>query len=208
MAGKRQEHGEDRSRGGRVAVSARVLDVAEDLFASRPYGDVTVRQIAAGAGVSHALVHRYLGGKLEILRAVIARDEAQIAASAKDLDRVQDVARAMLRDDLEHLQRHLLLVIRAVMDGVLGEITPSSFPATRLLGDVAIRQAAGAGGKASCAAVDPRFAAATVVALTAGWFALEEPLLAVLEMDGSERAAIDEQLLRVVGCLLDATVPG
>ena len=52
-----------------------MLDAAEELFADHPYGDVSVRAIADTAGVSHALVHRYVGSKADIMRAVLARHE-------------------------------------------------------------------------------------------------------------------------------------
>ena len=53
----------DKRRGGREQTTAAILDAAEKLFAARGFTAVTVRDIAAEAGVSHALVHRYLGSK-------------------------------------------------------------------------------------------------------------------------------------------------
>lgn len=195
-------------RGGRDEVVARVLAAAEELFSANPFRDVTVRRIAAAAGVSHALVHRYLGSKREILLAVIAREEGEIMTAAQGQQRVKDAAQAMLRADPDRLRRYMMLVIRAVMDGVITEPGPDSFPVARILSDAAARQAAGAGGTAPCAGIDPRFAATTAVALASGWFMLEEPLLKVLDQGDLDRAAIDKQLIRVIGCLLDATVPG
>ena len=47
--------------GSRAETTERILDAAEELFASRAPGDVTVRDVAEAAGVTHALVHSYLG---------------------------------------------------------------------------------------------------------------------------------------------------
>ena len=58
---------------GREATTAAILDAAEELFSADGFEAVTVRAIAESAGVSHALVHRYLGSKAEIFRAVLSR---------------------------------------------------------------------------------------------------------------------------------------
>ena len=55
----------------REQTTARILDAAEKLFAERGYTAVSVRDIAAEAGVSHALVHRYLGSKEQVYRAML-----------------------------------------------------------------------------------------------------------------------------------------
>ena len=48
---------------GREATTVAILDAAEELFSVHGFSAVTVRDIAECAGVSHALVHRYLGSK-------------------------------------------------------------------------------------------------------------------------------------------------
>ena len=61
----------EQRRGGREQTTAAILDAAEKLFAERGFTAVTVRDIAAEAGVSHALVHRYLGSKQDVYRAML-----------------------------------------------------------------------------------------------------------------------------------------
>jgi TetR/AcrR family transcriptional regulator, repressor for neighboring sulfatase len=56
---------------GRDEVSTAVLDGARVLFASRPYKDVTMREIADRARVNLGLLHRHFGTKELILQAVI-----------------------------------------------------------------------------------------------------------------------------------------
>src|SRR5512143_89809 len=53
-------------RGGRKDVEERALTAALELLARHPYRDVSVRDIAERAHVSHALLHRYLGSKEDI----------------------------------------------------------------------------------------------------------------------------------------------
>jgi TetR/AcrR family transcriptional regulator, repressor for neighboring sulfatase len=62
---------------GRQAVIEATLRAAARMFAERNPNQVTVREIAAEAGVSHALVHRYLGSKNDILRATLAWERKQ-----------------------------------------------------------------------------------------------------------------------------------
>jgi TetR/AcrR family transcriptional regulator, repressor for neighboring sulfatase len=50
-----------------------IVAVASEMFASQGYGTVSLRQIAAEAGVNPGLVHRYLGSKEDVLRAVFAK---------------------------------------------------------------------------------------------------------------------------------------
>src|SRR5216684_4930528 len=65
---------------GREAVMAAVLDAAMTLFAARGPASVSVRDIAAAAGVNHALVHRHFGSKQAVLRAVLERAAHELAA--------------------------------------------------------------------------------------------------------------------------------
>ena len=50
-----------------------VVDVAIDMFSKHGYSGVSLRQVAAAAGVNPGLVHRYIGSKEDVLRAVFDR---------------------------------------------------------------------------------------------------------------------------------------
>ncbi len=58
---------------GRDDVLEAVLDAAAPRFAERGIASVPVREVAAAAGVNAGLVHRYIGGKDDLVRAVIRR---------------------------------------------------------------------------------------------------------------------------------------
>ena len=60
------DEGEVQHRRGREATTAAILEAAQELFSEHGYTAVSVRDIAERAGVSHALVHRYLGSKADI----------------------------------------------------------------------------------------------------------------------------------------------
>jgi AcrR family transcriptional regulator len=59
-----------------------ILNAAEQLFSRHGFYGVTVRQVAAEAGVDTALIHYYFGSKRELFEAVFAR-RAQILNQAR-----------------------------------------------------------------------------------------------------------------------------
>ncbi|WP_372728494.1 TetR/AcrR family transcriptional regulator [Nocardioides sp.] len=59
---------------GREAVRVAVLDATRALVAERGPDGFSVRDIAARAGVNHALVHRHFGTKAEVLEQVLAEE--------------------------------------------------------------------------------------------------------------------------------------
>jgi AcrR family transcriptional regulator len=80
-----------RSR-GREATERRILTEAARLFAEQGYRTVTVRAIAAAAGVNLALINRYYGSKLGLFDAVLT--------AGRELPQLHDVP-------FEELPRHL-----------------------------------------------------------------------------------------------------
>jgi TetR/AcrR family transcriptional regulator, repressor for neighboring sulfatase len=56
---------------GREEVYAATIQAATWLFAERGIAAVSVREVATRAGVNPALVHRYIGGKKVLVRAVL-----------------------------------------------------------------------------------------------------------------------------------------
>ena len=50
-----------------------ILDAANELFAERGYDEVTIDDVAKGAGVARGLVHHYFGGRKEVYVGLIER---------------------------------------------------------------------------------------------------------------------------------------
>ena len=172
-----------------------ILDAAERLFAGRGFTDVTVRDIAAAAGVSHALVHRYLGTKEEIFRAVLARNEDAFLRAAPAGDDLLESASLMLRQGLAHGRDYLRLVLLSAMQGVPQERPDVRSPATERLVQLAQAAAAEAPDEAG---LDPRFVVAACLALLLGWNAAADILLRSVgfaDMDQGDRSAALERLL-------------
>ena len=86
MTAKRDNEGPARGRrpkGQGPDLRAVILDAAEELFSRHGFYGVTVRQVAAEAGVDTALIHYYFGAKRELFDAVFLR-RAEILNQARE----------------------------------------------------------------------------------------------------------------------------
>jgi AcrR family transcriptional regulator len=88
-AHRRRARRPGRPAGGDAAVRQALLETARGLFLARGFSSVTIRQIAAAAGSSPAMIHYYFGDKLGLYRAML--DEA-FAPVAVAFQRVRDVS--------------------------------------------------------------------------------------------------------------------
>lgn len=69
---------------GRDEIVDAVLDAAARLLATHGPGDVSMRSIAAEAGVTYSLVNRHCGTKAQIIDALLARSEQRWRARVAD----------------------------------------------------------------------------------------------------------------------------
>jgi AcrR family transcriptional regulator len=111
-------------RGDAAVTRQAILVAARELFAARGVDGVSVRDIAAAAGVNHALVHRYFGAKADMVDAILASEaEAMSAMGRTDLGDEESLK--ALGTALEYLlterRTSLLLMLRAEIDGLMPE---------------------------------------------------------------------------------------
>ncbi len=95
----------------RLDVEARrsqLLAVGSELFASRPYDDVWIDDVAERAGVSRGLLYHYFGNKRGFLHAVIERETQEIlAATEPDPDvPAEERLRASIDGYLDYVVAH------------------------------------------------------------------------------------------------------
>lgn len=135
-----------------------LLDAARELLARRPAPEVTIREIAARAGVQHALIRRHFGSRDGLVRLVVAETLSQFAAAvaaAPDLAAALAVGLEQFASDLALTSGMAMLVVGEDV----GEL--ARYP----LADAYESQLLRAG-------VDPRRArdtAVMVIALMSGW---------------------------------------
>jgi AcrR family transcriptional regulator len=187
-----------RRRGGRERTTEAILDAAEKLFSQRGFAAVSVRDIAAEAGVSHALVHRYLGSKAQVYRTMLLRRETVIRDAAPDEDDLIEATKLMLREAVLNQRDYVRLLTHSALHGLSYEQTTGRFAATERLVELARGVAATEGDARDPSAPDPRFVIASLVAMLMGWSAAREWVFqaADLEPVGDEQFA--EQFERVV----------
>jgi TetR/AcrR family transcriptional regulator, repressor for neighboring sulfatase len=193
-----------RRRGGREQTTASILDAAEKLFAERGFTAVSVRDIAAEAGVSHALVHRYLGSKQDVYRETLARREDVIRDAAPEEGDLLEATRLMLREAVLHQRTYVRLIAHSALHGLSYEKTVGQFAATARLTQLAGQTAADEGAGRDPDAPDPRFVIASLVAMLVGWSAAREWVLRASGLEGMsdeeffaafERIALDIERL-------------
>ena len=111
-------------RGESSVTRKRVLAAARDLFARRGVDSVSVREIAAAAGVNHALVHRYFGAKTDIVAEILEGEAKAMSAMAR-LEADTATSLAALREVFSYVltggRTSLLLMLRAEIDGLAPE---------------------------------------------------------------------------------------
>jgi len=198
----------NRRRGGREQTIADILDAAEKLFSERGFTAVTVRDIAAEAGVSHALVHRYLGSKEDVYRATLVRSEDVIRSAAFDDDELLTATSLMLREGLAHQRRYVRLIAHSALHGLSYDRTAGRFSATERLVELAQASAAAEGADRDPDAVDLRFVVASVVALFIGWISAEDWVLRASGLADLSDAEIVDSLERVIFGMLRDNIPG
>ncbi|HEX5642619.1 MAG TPA: helix-turn-helix domain-containing protein [Thermoleophilia bacterium] len=201
---------EGERRRGREATTAVILDAARELFSERGYASVTVRDIGERAGVSHALVHQYIGSKADIFRSVLRRGEGVLASAAPDTPDLLESARLILRRGLEEPGRsHARLLMGSALSGIPYDRTAGRFAAIELLIELAERQARSASeAERAERDLDPRLVVACVGSLFLGWISgapWMRPAAGLQDMDEAELA---DGLERVILSILRDHVPG
>lgn len=188
----------EQRRGGRVQTTAAILDAAEKLFAQRGFTAVTVRDIAAEAGVSHALVHRYLGSKQDVYRQVLARRENVIRDAAPGEGDLLEATSLMLREAVFHQRTYVRLIAHSALHGLSYDRTMGRFAATTRLVELAKQAAADEGEARDPDRPDPRFVIASAVAMLIGWSAAREWLLRASDLEGMSDEEFADAFERVV----------
>jgi AcrR family transcriptional regulator len=154
-------------RRSREEVSEALLEAAAALASERGSGHVTVRDIAARAGVNATFVHRYYGSKHSLMRAAMQHAQDRLAVRIDEVPDVVEGAAAIVHATLR--ERELIAtLVRATLDGMFAEI-PAGDPAITVLLERFRQETAVRGGAGRH---DPRAIVACLTAATVGYAVL------------------------------------
>jgi TetR/AcrR family transcriptional regulator, repressor for neighboring sulfatase len=159
---------------GRDQVTAALLDAAAALLAARGPAAVSVRDIAAHAGVNHGLVHRHFGSKQALLGAVLDGLAHGISLTGGD-DETGRAGLLHLFDAAAGNDLYFRVLARSILDGEAPQELQSDFPIMHYLVET-FRDLQRDGQFAP--ELDARLLAAGSAALALGW-TLFAPFVAV-----------------------------
>ena len=192
-------------RGDSTITRQVILAAARDLFATRGIHNVSVRQIAAAAGVNHALVHRYFGTKSDMIAEILENEARAMSSMARpEADAVTSLAALgeIFTYVLTEGRTSLLLMLRAEIDGMAPErmLDGSPLRPLALLADWLDRQGSGARG------ADPHLVAMVLGAALVGLAAVQPMLSAGVGLEDEDpeavqRRCVDELLLFAAGAV-------
>jgi AcrR family transcriptional regulator len=206
--GRPTDHAAGRARSSREATLNRILDAAEELFAARNPRDVTVREISAKAGVTHALVHQYVGTKDDLLNAVLQRVATDRTALVKKSATLDEALRVVVRQILAN-RLHSRSLVRSAMDGVEYVSLRDRIGTAQALLELADDTAAlGLRPAPRPDAIDSRVVIAAISSLAFGWVALEDWNWPAFGLDPADKEEVYRQLDQIVSYLGDLVLEG
>jgi AcrR family transcriptional regulator len=196
-----------RIRYSRVETTERILDAAEQLFSNRDPKSVTVREIATEAGVTHALVHQYIGTKTDVFNAVMLRSAPQRTQMISEVPDLHTVMPLLVHDVLDR-KVHSRALVRASMDGPEYSSLPNRIETGHaLIALAAASKSSGIRRLPAPDALDPRVVMAAAVAMAYGWVACESWLVGIFELVDEDPSDIRSQLIDVFTYMVDLVLP-
>lgn len=183
---------------GRDEVIAGTIQAAIELFSKNNPSQVSVREIASKAGVSHALVHRYMGSKQDIFCTALATARRE-AADYWMHEHGMSKTSGTFDSDLPP-GRYVRLIVRAALDGI--EISPEDMRlphADKMLGVLESMPFPNAGAQAP---FDARLLFSAVTAMAAGMAGAEDFFLAQSGLENEDPEYIYGELNRLIRLIL------
>ncbi len=117
---------------GKASVRRALIEAGTELFAERGPDDVSVRELAAHAGVNHGLVHRHFGSKDGLLQATMAKLADDVAESIGPDDPDESLAQLLSTTfGATEEATHWRILARSLLDGVSVEELQDDFPVVR-----------------------------------------------------------------------------
>lgn len=177
---------------------AALVEALIELLGERSVAAISVRDVAAAAGVNHGLVHRYFGSKEALVRAAVERISHQVYDGFPARGQTSWFYR-MLRAN-PHLA---VIVARACLDGP-HDLLAAAAPPPAIMRQLIARLRAALAAAPAGSAIDPNLLNAFFTSAMLGWFAFR-PLFAEgygVPADADDRL---ESILSQLDALMDAS---
>jgi AcrR family transcriptional regulator len=183
-----------KTRSSREETTLRILDAAEELFASRNPLSVTVRDVAEKAGVTHALVHQYIGTKDDLLNAVLQRVATDRTAIVKESTSLREAYAVLVHQILTN-RVHSKALVRSAMDGVEYVSLRQRIKTGEALIELEKQTAvSGTSPAPPPRGIDPRVVLAAISSMAFGWSATEDWAWQVYGLDPADKEDVYRQL--------------
>jgi len=176
-----------------------ILTVAERLFAERGYEHVSVRDVAAAAGVTHPLIYYHWGSKRELLAAVLERNQERVRGLVAGQTDPRETTLAIITSYLAEGRLYLLIMARSFLGGMPVTDWPGGYPG--LEAAISVLRAAGP-------VDDPtwdeevRGVVSLVTAMLCGWVLMGEEIMDAAKVRPPQRERAPERLLAAIDALL------
>jgi AcrR family transcriptional regulator len=192
---------------GRDAVVVAAIEAATVLFAARGPASVSIRDIAALAGINHALVHRHFGTKRAVLQAVLKRTVDEAMSVVDDIT-MNDVGMERLFNIAADHSYYWQALARAILDGEEPGHLQRGFPVVqRMIASLRSERRNGSRAVRSEQTqfdlVDERVMVASAIALMFGWLLYEPFLLKAAGLNGGNRGKTRRWITRLMGVLIN-----
>jgi AcrR family transcriptional regulator len=185
-----------------------ILAAARRLFAKRGIHTVSIRDIAAEAGVSHGLVQQYFGTRDKMVAAIIQHEiDAVMSASQPNTNEAIDMdlvnIRRTLREGRDNFSDFARIIMRAELDGIEPEkmIDPSvPTPAMHLASVIEAMKA-----KSPLNApdgLDPKIVSVYINAALFGFAALAPWLMTSIGMEPDDHEKVADEFYEITNQLI------
>ncbi len=146
----------------RARVIGRLVAAARPLFASRGPSAVSLREVAAAAGVNYGLIYQYVGTKDDLLRLVFQKSSEEYAEHFAQADGTEEAIAFLMRPKSSEYVR---MLARSILEGHDPAAILGRSPALTELS----RRIAEETGDSRVGGVDPRVQVAALACVGMGW---------------------------------------
>jgi AcrR family transcriptional regulator len=182
---------------GGPAVREALIHAAEQLFLERSPADVTLREVAAYAGVNYSLVYRYFGTKEALLASVF---EAAIPRNREIFANALDIRSAMREAHRAHYQTGYARALAwAILEGMDLNVLHAN---PELVDELLARMEPSSGESVGESDIELRVLIASVMVLLMGWDLYEPYLLRITGMESVDKPTLNKHLIGITDRLL------